>query len=171
MRTDTDRPGAPGRPAASVPVPLRPMTMADILDGAVEILKLAPRTVIVLTAGLILPIQLAAVAVANTGVQDPTLSGVLGSPIFVGQAGSDRSERRPSSCSSLSSALLPVLTAAIAWLAASWYGGSSPSLADVVRAIGRRVPVLLLAWLLVHLARGGGRPGSPSSSSGLGGVA
>jgi hypothetical protein len=127
------------------------MTVADILDGAVEILKLAPRTVIVLTAVLALPIQLAAVAVANAGIQDPTLMGVLGSPVFVGQAGSDRTNIAVV-LFVLSSVLLPVLTAAIAWLVASWYGGASPGLAEVARATARRVPALLLAWLLVHLA-------------------
>jgi hypothetical protein len=127
------------------------MTVADILDGAVEILKLAPRTVIALTAVLLLPLQLAAVVVANTGVQNPTLAGVLGSPIFVGQVGSDRSNVAVV-LFVLSSLMLPVLTAAIAWMTASWYGGASPTLAEVGRATSRRVPALLLAWLLVHLA-------------------
>jgi hypothetical protein len=127
------------------------MTVADILDGAVEILKLAPRTVILLTAVLVLPVQLASVAVANSGVQNPTVIGVLGSPIFVGQVGSDRSNVAVV-LFVLSSAMLPILTAAIAWLAGSWYGGASPGLAEVGRATGRRVPALLLAWLLVHLA-------------------
>ena len=93
---------------------------------------------------------MAAVFVANTGVENSSVIGVLGSPLFVGQAGSDRSNVAVV-LYALSSALLPVLTAALAWLAASWYGGTSPSLGDVVRAVGRRVPVLLLAWLLVHL--------------------
>jgi hypothetical protein len=134
-----------------LPVPLRPMTMADILDGAVEILKLAPRTVIALTAVLVLPVQLATVAVANSGVQNPTVIGVLGSPIFVGQVGSDRSNVAVV-LFVLSSAMLPILTAAIAWLAGSWYGGASPGLAEVGRATVGRIPALLLAWLLVHLA-------------------
>jgi hypothetical protein len=150
---DSTRPGTSAEVGLGpgLPVPLRPMTVADILDGAVEILKLAPRTVIVLTAVLLLPIQLAMVAVANSGVQDPTVVGVLGSPIFVGQVGSDRSNVAVM-LFVLSSVLLPILTASIAWLVGSWYGGTSPSLAEVGRATVRRVPVLLLAWLLVHLA-------------------
>ncbi|MGH9119697.1 MAG: hypothetical protein ACRD0A_18035, partial [Acidimicrobiales bacterium] len=136
--------------AVPVPVPLRPMTVADILDGAVEILKLAPRTVIVLTAVLLVPIQVAAVVVANTGLENSTVIGVLGSPLFVGQVGSDRSNVAVV-LYVLSSVLLPVLAAAIAWLAACRYGGTSPALGDVARAVGRKVPVLLVAWLLVHV--------------------
>jgi hypothetical protein len=127
------------------------MTVADVLDGAVEILKLAPRLVIALTAVIVLPVQLATVAVANSGVQDPTIVGVLGSPIFVGQVGSDRSNVAVV-LFVLSSALLPVLTAGMAWLVGSWYGGVWPSLAEVGRATVRRVPALLVAWLLVHVA-------------------
>ena len=140
----------PVRPSVPVPVPLRPMTLADILDGAVEILKLAPRTVIVLTAVLVLPIQMATLVVANTGLENPSIIGVLGSPLFAGQVGSDRSNVGIV-LFVLSSAVLPVLTGAIAWMVASWYGGTSPGLAEVGRAVGRKVPVLLLVWLIVHV--------------------
>jgi hypothetical protein len=126
------------------------MTVADMLDGAVEILKLSPRTVITLTAAVVLPAQLAIALISTTSVSNPTIAGVLGAPIFVGQIGSDRNNA-VLVLYVLSSVVLPILTAAMAWLVASWYGGSSPSVAAVARAVGRRVPALLAAWLLVHV--------------------
>ncbi|MGH9244676.1 MAG: hypothetical protein ACRD29_10235, partial [Acidimicrobiales bacterium] len=150
----TPRSTAARRPTAdtgpALPVPLRPLTIGDILDGAVEIVKLAPRTVVVLTAVVVLPIQVALAIVTNTGVQNPNAIGVLGSPVFIGQVGSDRTNAAVV-LFGLSSLVLPVLTGAIAWLVASWYGGSSPALGDVTRTVARRVPALLAAWVLVHL--------------------
>lgn len=126
------------------------MTTGDILDGAVEIVKIAPRTVLGLTAVLVLPIQVAIALVGNIGVQNPSAIGVLGSPIFIGQVGSDRNNA-VIVLYVLSSMVLPVLTGAIAWMVAAWYWDSWPGLGDVARAVAPRVPALLIAWLLVHL--------------------
>jgi hypothetical protein len=126
------------------------MTIGDILDGAVEIVKIAPRTVLALTAIVVLPVQLALVIATSAGVQDPTPVGLLTSPLFVGQVGSDRTNITVV-LYVLSSAVLPILTGAIAWLVASWYGGSSPGLRDVGRAVAPRIPALLAAWLVVHV--------------------
>jgi hypothetical protein len=126
------------------------MTMADILDGAVEIVRLAPRTVFIVTGVLMLPIQIGVALASQVGLQSTTIGDVLGSPFLVGQVGSDR-RNIALVLFVLGSALLPVLTGAIAWLVASWYGGSRPELADVARATAPRVPALLVGWLLVHL--------------------
>jgi hypothetical protein len=64
--------------------------VSDILDGAVEIVKIAPRSVVLFTAVLVLPIQVGIAVVSRAGVQQANAVGVLGTPLFVGQVGSDR---------------------------------------------------------------------------------
>jgi hypothetical protein len=134
-----------------LPVPLRPLTVSDILDGAVEIVKIAPRSVVLFTAVLVLPIQVGIAVVSRAGVQQANAVGVLGTPLFVGQVGSDRSNAAIV-LYALASLVLPVLTALIAWTVASWYGGRTPSAGDAARAVVPRLPALLGAWVVVHVA-------------------
>jgi hypothetical protein len=52
----------------------------------------------------------------------------------------------------LASLVLPVLTALIAWMVASWYGGRAPSTGETARAVVPRLPALLGGWMVVHVA-------------------
>ena len=70
-----DGPAAPG-PAgqddesAALPVPLRPMTMGDLLDGGFNVLRAEARTVLALAAVFIVPVQMLVAFLNRNALED-----------------------------------------------------------------------------------------------------
>lgn len=127
------------------------MTTADVLDGAIAVLKAAPGTVLGITAALALPLE-----TWRTWVErDTVVGGGLGG--LFDAAGDTSGSSVLSSLSDalpplvLSSMVLSFVAGAIAWLVMEWYAGRSPSGPEALAAAGRRLPALLGAWVLVHL--------------------
>jgi hypothetical protein len=138
-------------PAIPVPVPLKPLRLLDVLDGAFAVVKLRPGTVIGVTAVLVLPIQVLGAWLAR---------GDLGSVFETGANASLAGALDGAGTGTgwvdvllIYVALLPLpfVGAFVARLLAAWYGGEDPSTGEVLRAVGPRVPALLGSWVLIHL--------------------
>ena len=132
------------------PVPLRRMTMADRIDGALRILKLAPGTVLALTAVAVAPFEVLA-AMALHGDDAPLVRTFLGSPLTAlitddtgaGLAG-------PLLFLFLDALVVAFVAAGMASLVGSWYVGRRPGSAEVLRAAAGRLPALVAAMAIVH---------------------
>lgn len=152
-----DRDDAPPRPAdapvpVAVPVPLKPLRLLDVLDGAFTVIKLRPRTVVGVTAVLVLPIQVLGAYLARGDLGSVfdlgANSSITGALDGSGGTGTGWSEVLLVYVGLLP---LPFVAAFVARLVAAWYGGSDPSTREVLGAVGPRVPALLGAWVLIHL--------------------
>jgi hypothetical protein len=135
-----------------VPAPLRPLAVAERIDGALRILKLAPATVLTLTAVAVVPVELLTSALLRLG-DDPVARALFGAPtasIVTDDTGGG--------------ALGPVLfflldALALAWVASGlsqlvtgWHVGREDDARTLLRAGLQRLPTLLGVVLLVHLA-------------------
>lgn len=149
------RVAGPGRPV--VPVPLRPFTVGDLLDGGLSVLTLAPRTVLALVAVLLLPVQVLGAYASRDSVANLDGGGLGG--IFA----ADPVEDEPFAlfdggtivALALESLALTLVVLGVAGLVAGWYAGRSPALGELARLVVRRAPVAVAAWVLVHLVEAG----------------
>lgn len=146
---DTERP-------TDVPqVVLRPMTVADILDGGFSVVKARPKRILTLTAAFVIPIQVLA---ASAGSE---LSG----GIFSGEmwASEDPTIQGESTTSTLDvlgiaaalilpSIALVCIAAAVAHLVMGWTVGRDASGRDMLAVVGRRWWPLLATFVVVHVA-------------------
>lgn len=139
---------APSVPSTRVepPVPLRPLTTADVLDGAFAVITRRPRTVLTIAAVVVVPVQLLAAWASR--------SSVPSSELFTGFLGADTTLDAGSLVASVAALLLEnlsmfVLGAAVAALVASWYGGGDLSVGAALKAAVDRGGALLGAWALL----------------------
>jgi hypothetical protein len=164
-----DRPGPPGAPGAAgapdagsggqagPPVPrlaLRPMTVADVLDGAFAIVKARPRKILGFTAAFVVPVALAAAFLQR---------GAL-----VGFWFSDDSALTNESSSGggevaativlliVPSIALVCVAAALSHLVSGWSVGRDASAREMLGVVGRRWWPLLGSFVVVHLAEAAG---------------
>lgn len=138
-----------------VPVPLRPFTVPDILDGGLRAVKLAPRIFIALAAVCVLPVQLVGAFLSRDALReqnplDAFANGVDGTGpesnvFFIGFDAATVAQL-------LGSVALAFVAAGVAGVIIRWYLGLEASPADAFRSAFRRPWTLLAAWLLVHLA-------------------
>ncbi|MEY2570668.1 MAG: hypothetical protein QOE63_1018 [Acidimicrobiaceae bacterium] len=142
---------APTRPPpVTVPIPLRPMTATDIIDGGIEAVKTAPRAVLLVSAAFVIPAQLLVLAI------------VQGRPAGMGAAGIIRSFTDGFGSSSvrvvdvaaplvIHSIALVLLAATTAELVVSWYYRRPTTAGAAIAATLRRTPALLALWAMVHV--------------------
>jgi hypothetical protein len=153
-----DRSGAGTRNRApGVPVPLRPMSTADLLDGSMRIVKLAPRTVLGLAAVFVVPGQLLLALVTRDRLGDSGTATVF-QTIFTGDSttGESLSFDLFSLAFLLQGIALACVCAGVSQLVSAWYVGQDRTLPELVRSVLRRLWVLVVAWLLVHVVEGVG---------------
>ena len=143
-------------PAVPRPVPLRPMTASDILDGAFAVLKAQPTKIAVIAATFIVPVQL-----VQAWAQRDVLGGVgfvellqTDDPSVI--AAADDAESGASIALSYAtmaagSLVLVLIAAAIAMLVAGWYAGVDRSAGEVLKATTRRSWALFASWLVIHI--------------------
>jgi len=146
-------PPAPTGPP-QLPVPLKPMTISDILDGAWAIIKSRPKTVLALTAVIILPVQLLAAYLQR---DVPSTVDVLNA--FNSSAGSFSSSgaANPRTSTLLASYAAQGLVAlsyyflgfALARLVSAWYAGGDLTLRQVLVATGRKAHFIVATFLLL----------------------
>jgi hypothetical protein len=158
--------GPPDAPATTVvsgrpPVPvvgLRPMTVADVLDGGFAVIKARPRRILGLTAAFVIPThlviglvqraQLRSVGAADIWSADPTVFGE-----------SDETFAGGDGVTFLVGIGLPALVlvfvaAALGHLVVSWTVGRDPSAGEMAAVAARRWWALLASFVVVHLAEG-----------------
>jgi len=149
------RPAAPALPP--VPVPLGPMTLPDLLDGAFAIVKRRPRDVVVLAAAVVVPVEVLSAlllrdvfdAGALAGVDDPTTALGTQDGEVVGTGAALASV-------AVGALSLVLLAGALGVLVDGWYRGRHVGAGEALAAALRRSPALLLGTVLVHLLEGVG---------------
>jgi hypothetical protein len=142
---------------ATGPLPLRPMTFGDIIDGGFKLLKANFRTALLITALFVVPLNLVTAffqrSVMPVGIleaaDDPTILDSGGSPF--------EAFTSIGTLLALVASLLvtPLVTGAISRVVAASYLGTQLSTGAALRAGARRMWSLLASWFLVHLAEGG----------------
>lgn len=144
-------PTEPG-PAVELPVPLRPLTAGDILDGAVRILKARPRTVFGVIAILVIPYNVLVAYLQRDLLGGSGLGEIFSNP-SVGLAAAENESGGAATLVSLvlGPLVLAVAGVAVGYLVGAWYGGADPPIGDVLTRVGRRLGVLFVAFVAVHL--------------------
>ncbi len=143
-------------PTAAGPLLIGPMNFADVLDGAFTLYKANARTLVTVTAFLVVPVQL--------------LVAWLGRDLFTGGASglfSDPSTNRFTFSQASSGAgavvalagsvlVVPFLHGVASRVASASYFGGQLGPGAALRAVRGRWWALTAAWVLVHLAEGVG---------------
>lgn len=143
-------------PLEPVPVPLGPMTVPDLLDGAFAILKRRPREVLTIAAALVIPVEVLS-ALLLRDVLDAGAFGGLGDPSSAFST-TDDGEVVGTGAALASLAVgtisLVLLAGALGVLVDGWYRGRRVGAGEAIGVALRRSPALLLGTVLVHLLEG-----------------
>ncbi|MEY2446912.1 MAG: hypothetical protein QOH79_388 [Acidimicrobiaceae bacterium] len=131
-------------------MPLRPMTVADILDGGIAVIKAAPRSVFVIAATFILPLELLTAWLERDSLSDRGFAGAISAVTSPSSSSSSGLTWTGVGLIVASGLVLSLITGAIAHLLSSWYADSAPSTADAIKTSVRRAPALIVAWFIVH---------------------
>jgi uncharacterized membrane protein len=137
-------------------VALRPMTVADILDGGFAVLKARPRRIFGIAAALVVPTHLVVALVERSAAVDVTYFEFFDDPTVA-------NERVDSGDLALqylafgltvvlSGVALVVLAAAIGHLVGQWIMGRDAPAGEMVRTAGRRWWPLVASFFVVKAA-------------------
>ena len=143
---DTSRP-----PEVPQPFPLRPMTVADILDGGIAVIKAAPRTMIVIAATFIIPLELVSAWVQRDSLADRGLAGAISAVTDTSRSSTSGLNVSGFALIAAAGFVLSLVTGAIAHVLSAWYADATVEPADAIRASIRRAPALFVAWIIVHV--------------------
>ena len=128
------------------------MTAGAVLDGAVAILKIRPRTVFGVVAVLVIPYNVLVAYLQRDLLGGAGLDEIFSNP-SLGLAAADSESNGSAALVSLllGPLVLSLAGVAIGYVVAGWYGGRDPSTGEVLRRLGRRSGVALVAFVVVHL--------------------
>lgn len=129
------------------PLPLRPMTIPDLLDGAFAIVKRRPRDVFVLAVAFVVPVEVLS-ALLLRDVLSGDLFPAEDAGTFDGPfAGLDTTL----ASFAIGAISLALLAGALAHMVAAWYDGCDLPPGTVIRHTLRRSPALLVGVVVVHV--------------------
>ncbi len=153
-----------GGPIGNVPVlGLRPMTVADILDGGFGVLKARPRRILGLTALFVVPAQLLIAYLQRDAAGSLGLSDFWTSDPTILNESSDTFSNGELVAFALAivvpAVALVCVAAAIAHLVSAWSVGRDPDGREMLGVVGRRWWPLLASFVLVKLAEAVGALG------------
>lgn len=135
---DDDRP-----PLPPPPLPLRPMTIPDLLDGAFAIVKRRPRDVFVLAVAFVVPVEVLS-ALLLRDIMSGDLFATDGTDPF---AGFDATL----SSFAIGAVSLALLAGALAHMVGAWYEGEDLPPGRVLLHTLKRSPALLVGVVVVHV--------------------
>ena len=142
--------------ARTGPLPLHPMTLADILDGAFKLLKANFKACVLLTALFVIPMNIIVAWLERKAftigildlVRDPSVvESTRGNP-FAGNFGAQ------AVAAAASMIITPFVAGAISRVVAASYLGEQITAGPALAAAGRRWRSLVSAFLLTHLPAG-----------------
>jgi hypothetical protein len=128
------------------------MTAGDILDGGVDIVKKRPRTVFGVVAVLVIPLNVLVAYLQRDLLGGAGLSEIFSNP-SLGLAATDSESDGAAALVSLVLGPLSLSLAGVAvgYMVAAWYAGADPSTGEILRRVGRRSGVAVVAFLIVHV--------------------
>jgi hypothetical protein len=140
-----------------LPVPLGPMTVTDLLDGAWAVLSGRARTVLALTALTMVPADIVAALLVGERTGADADDAVIRLVPFL-QVGPGVPLLEIDGATVVAMAVLSLgltmLGAALGKLVVAWYGDRDLSLREVLGSLVRRLPTLLVAWLVMVVVQG-----------------
>ncbi len=131
-------------------MPLRPMTTADVLDGSIGILKAAPRTIIGIAAIVVVPLELLSAWIQRDNLSDSGLPGAWSAATSTSSPLADVTIATVV-LFVLSGIVLSIVAGALGHILSSWYADQNTTTRRALGASIRRLPALVVAWLLVHM--------------------
>jgi hypothetical protein len=141
--------------ARTGPLPLHPMTVSDVLDGAFKLYKANARTLILITAVFIVPVQLAAAFAQRDVFGGRSVIDAINDPTSVRAQQSSSGQNFGALFAILAAAfVMPYVAGAISRVVSGSYLGEQMSAGDALRATGRRWWALIAAWFMVHVLEG-----------------
>lgn len=147
----TDGP-APPEPLPAIPVRFAPMTVADVLDGAFEIVKRRPREVAIIAAATILPLQVVATVLFRDVFSSDAFSLNVDASALDETNSSGPSFGTTILVYTLSAVSLAATCAAITVLVGDWFRGIHRSVSGILVHTLRRTPALVAGVFLVKVA-------------------
>jgi hypothetical protein len=153
--------GEAGDAADTVPaIALRPMTVADILDGGFAIVKARPRRILGLTAAFVVPTQLAVALLQRDALQDTSLVEFFSADPTVTNEPATGGELASQYVAFAIATIVPAIAlvciaAAIGHLVGQWVMGRDAPAGEMAGVIGRRWWPLLGSFVVVKLAEAG----------------
>ena len=149
--------GAPlpkGGDARTGPLPLHPMSVGDVLDGAFKLLKANAATLLLVVAVVVVPVQLLSAFFVRDQVS-PGLLNIMNDPtVAESQAEFSLGDMAGSFLTLILNALTaPLIAGVVSVVCAESYLGRSITAGEALRRTVRRLPALLAAALLVFLAQ------------------
>jgi hypothetical protein len=143
--------------ARTGPLPLHPMTVGDILDGAFKLLKANVRTIVLVSAVFLVPVNLVAGFFQRDLLGGYGLLQLANDPSLVDQAantGPSNALLLGTVIAAFASFLItPFVGGAVSRVVASSYLGEELAPGPVMRATGRRFLALLGAFLFAALLK------------------
>ena len=134
-----------------MPVSMRPMTAADVLDGGIAVVKAAPRAVITVAAVVLVPLELVSAWVQRDSLADRGLAGALSAATSSSNSSSVHIDAAAIVLLALSGIALSLVTGSVAALLRGWYADTVPTAGDALRVSLQHAPALIAAWVLVHV--------------------
>lgn len=141
-------------PLPPVPLPMRPMTIPDLLDGAFAILKLRPRDVLTLGVLFVVPIEVISTFLLRDVLDEGALSafGDASGSVGVDDSGAFTGLDATLVSVAISAVSLALIAGALSHLVACWYDGVDVGPGEAAAVALRRSPALLVALVVVHLS-------------------
>jgi hypothetical protein len=133
-----------------VPVPLRPLTTADVLDGSFAVITRRPRTVLAIAAVVVVPVQLLGAWATRSALPSAELfTGVLGSSVDDTSTVGSGDVLAAFAVLVVENLSLFFLGGALAALMAAWYAGADLGAGAALRASLARGGALVGAWAML----------------------
>jgi hypothetical protein len=136
------------------PLPRRPLTLTEVLDGAFALVRSAPALFLTVTAVFVVPMQLL-VAYLNRDLLDEGLVDVFGAAVE-GRSADTSSDAAALITFFWGSLQLPFIAIAFSRIVDGWYAGREPTAREALGHAVRHAPAALAAWVLVHLIEAAG---------------
>jgi hypothetical protein len=140
--------------ARTGPLPLHPMSVGDILDGAFKLFKANAGTLVLIVAAITVPLQVLTAFLVRSQVS-PGILNVLRDPSLA-EAQANQSPFASLGNSGVALVLgafaTPFIAGAVSRVVAASYLGQRVQAGEALRYAARRFPALFGAFLLVHLA-------------------
>ena len=143
------------RTAPRLPVPLRPMSLTDLLDGAFAVIKARPRTVFTIAAAILIPTHVVAAFLQRHTSSAASLTNTFNllNAGSTGSSGRSTLDNTDILWAYVAAALLALslffLGGALGRLVTAWYAGSDLTAGEALSASFRRTPALVGAFLLL----------------------
>ncbi len=140
-----------GGSARTGPLPLHPMTVSDILDGAFRLLKANARVLLPIVAVFVVPLQVIGAWAQRDLLGGDGLLDALSDPSLAAVGSSFQGGEGAVVAGLLNLLVLPFLAGAVSQVVASSYLGHELGVGDALRATFRRAGALFVGWIVVHL--------------------